>query len=131
MRKFLRFLLYCLLTLMVMVALCAALFGYFVYSPAPALPHLSGNLTQGFLMVDGLKRSYRTYVISLYTTHCSRNAASVAAAIRTSCRPSQIVFTPGSPSLLRPMKPPRRATKRSTSFNVGGRATGCFVFVNR
>lgn len=62
MRKFLSFLLYCLLTLMVMVALCAALFGYFVYSPAPALPQLSGNLTQGFLMVDGLKRSYRTYV---------------------------------------------------------------------
>jgi hypothetical protein len=69
--------------------------------------------------------------ISLYTTHWSRNAASVAAATLTSWRPSQIVFTPGSPSLLRPMNPPNRATKRSTSLSVGTRSTGCLVCVNR
>ena len=69
--------------------------------------------------------------IGLYTTHCSRSAASVAADTRTSCMPSQMVLTPGSPSLFRPMKPPNRATNRSTSFNVGIRSTGCVVFVNR
>ena len=69
--------------------------------------------------------------IGLYTTHCSRNAANVAADMRTSCKPSQMVLTPGSPSLLRPMKPPNRATNRNTSFNVGIRSTGCFVSVNR
>lgn len=62
MRRFFRFLLYCLLTLLVVVAVCAGLFGYFVYSPPPAVPQFSGSLTENSLMVDGLKRRYRTYV---------------------------------------------------------------------
>jgi polyhydroxybutyrate depolymerase len=39
-----------------------ALFGYFVYSPAPEVPRLSGTLTKGTIEVGGLKRTYRTYV---------------------------------------------------------------------
>jgi polyhydroxybutyrate depolymerase len=48
--------------LIVIVALAGALFGYFVYSPAPEVPRLSGKLTQGTLEVGGLKRTYLTYV---------------------------------------------------------------------
>jgi polyhydroxybutyrate depolymerase len=44
------------------VALGAVLFGYFVYSPAPAIPQLSGAVTRGAIAVGGLTRSYRTYV---------------------------------------------------------------------
>ena len=40
----------------------AALFGYFVYSPAPEVPQLSGKLTKGTLTVGGLTRTYRAYV---------------------------------------------------------------------
>jgi len=48
--------------LIVVVALGGALFGYFVYSPAPEVPQLSGALTGGTMTVGGLKRTYRTYV---------------------------------------------------------------------
>src|SRR5712691_5721630 len=46
----------------VVVALGGALFGYFVYSPAPEIPRLSGRLTEGTIRVGGLKRIYLTYV---------------------------------------------------------------------
>ncbi len=39
-----------------------ALFGYFVYSPVPEVPRLSGTLTKGTIAVGGLKRTYLTYV---------------------------------------------------------------------
>ena len=39
-----------------------ALFGYFVYTPALEAPQLSGTLTRGSIEVDGLPRTYRTYV---------------------------------------------------------------------
>ena len=48
--------------LIVVVALGGALFGYFVYSPAPEIPRLSGRLTEGTIRVGGLKRIYLTYV---------------------------------------------------------------------
>jgi polyhydroxybutyrate depolymerase len=51
--------------LIVFVALgcvLAALFGYFVYSPAPEVPRLSGTLTRGTIEVGGLKRTYLLYV---------------------------------------------------------------------
>src|SRR5947199_9587881 len=59
MRKVLRFL---LLGLIVVVVLAGALFGYFVYSPAPDVPRLSGTLTRGTIEIGGLKRTYRPYV---------------------------------------------------------------------
>jgi polyhydroxybutyrate depolymerase len=62
MRRVLRFVVFCLLGLFGLVALCTALFGYFIYTPPPEIPRLSGTLTKGSIEVSGLKRSYLTYV---------------------------------------------------------------------
>jgi len=43
-------------------AALSALFGYFVYSPDPEVPRLSGSLTKGTIEVGGLTRIYRLYV---------------------------------------------------------------------
>jgi polyhydroxybutyrate depolymerase len=59
MRRVLRFVLWGLISV---VAFGCALFGYFVYSPAPEVPRLSGTLTKGTIAVGGLKRTYLTYV---------------------------------------------------------------------
>lgn len=59
MRRVLRFL---LRGLIVVVALGGALLGYFIYSPAPEVPRLSGKLTEGTIEAGGLKRTYLTYV---------------------------------------------------------------------
>ena len=61
-KRSLRFLLFCLLIFLGLVALAGALFGYLIYSPDPALPQLSGALTKGAIEVRGLKRTYLTYV---------------------------------------------------------------------
>lgn len=62
MKRVLRFLRFCLWSLLGLVALGGALFGYFVYSPDPPLPPLSGTLTKASIEVGGLKRIYRIYV---------------------------------------------------------------------
>src|SRR4029077_11619035 len=62
MKRVPRFLRFFLWGLIAVVALGGALFGYFVYSPAPEVPRLSGKLTQGTLEVGGRKRTYLTYV---------------------------------------------------------------------
>src|SRR5712692_769281 len=59
MRRVLRFFLW---GLIVVVVLGGALFGYFLYSPTPEVPRLSGKLTRGTIEVGGLKRAYLTYV---------------------------------------------------------------------
>ncbi|HEV8579864.1 MAG TPA: PHB depolymerase family esterase [Thermoanaerobaculia bacterium] len=59
MRRALRFFLW---GLIVVVALGGALFRYFVYSPAPEAPRLSGKLIKGTLEAGGWKRTYLTYV---------------------------------------------------------------------
>jgi polyhydroxybutyrate depolymerase len=48
--------------LIVVIVLAIALFGYFVYSPSPEVPRLSGKLTEGTVQVGALKRTYMTYV---------------------------------------------------------------------
>jgi polyhydroxybutyrate depolymerase len=48
--------------LIVVVVLGGALLGYFVYSPNPEIPALSGKLIKGTILVGGLKRTYLTYV---------------------------------------------------------------------
>jgi len=48
--------------LIVVIVLATALFGYFVYSPSPEVPRLSGKLTEGTVQVGALKRTYMTYV---------------------------------------------------------------------
>lgn len=62
MRRVLRFLRFCLWSLLVLFALGGALFGYYVYTPALEVPRLSGTLTKGSIEVGGLKRTYLTYV---------------------------------------------------------------------
>ncbi|HEY8671574.1 MAG TPA: hypothetical protein VIL63_12080, partial [Terriglobales bacterium] len=47
--------------LIVVIVLAIALFGYFVYSPFPEVPRLSGQLTEGTVQVGALKRTYTTY----------------------------------------------------------------------
>src|ERR1700694_3871211 len=62
MRRVLRFILRGLIGLVALVAVLGALFAYFAYSTTPEVPRLSGTLTRGTMTVDGLKRTYRTYV---------------------------------------------------------------------
>ena len=59
MRRFLRLVLW---GFVVIAALGGALFGYFVYAPAPEMPKLSGKLTAGSITIGGLKRTYLVYV---------------------------------------------------------------------
>lgn len=58
MRRILRFFLW----VSIVVVALGALLVYFVYTPVPAAPRLSGTLTKGTIEVGGLKRSYLTYV---------------------------------------------------------------------
>lgn len=62
MRKFLRFVRFLIVSLVVVVAAGAALFWYFLYTPDPSLPTLSGMVTRESIKVGGMKRTYRLYV---------------------------------------------------------------------
>jgi polyhydroxybutyrate depolymerase len=62
MRSVLHFLRFRLWSLIVIVGLGGVLFGYYVYTPAPEIPRLSGTLTKGSIQIGGLKRTYTTYV---------------------------------------------------------------------
>ena len=62
MKRVPRFLRFFLWGLTVVVALGGALFGYFVYSPAPEVPRLSGTLTKRTIEVGGRTRTYLTYL---------------------------------------------------------------------
>ncbi len=62
MKRLPRFLLMGFASLLALVALCAALLAYFLYTPEPELPQLSGTLSKATLDVAGVQRSYRTYV---------------------------------------------------------------------
>ena len=67
MKKVLRFLRFCVWTVLVVVVVGGALGGYFLYSPAPELPRLFGTLSKASIDVGGLKRTYRTYVPGSFT----------------------------------------------------------------
>jgi polyhydroxybutyrate depolymerase len=62
MKRVLRFALFGLASLLALVALGAALFAYFIYTPEPAPPQLSGTISKASMQVAGVTRSYRTYV---------------------------------------------------------------------
>ena len=57
-----RFIGACLLGLFGLAASAAVLFGYFLYTPDPQLPQLSGTLSKGSVTFDGLNRTYQTYL---------------------------------------------------------------------
>lgn len=56
-----RLLLWSLAGLVVITTLGAGLFFYLLWTPAPAIPHLSGTLTRGAIQVAGLTRTYSLY----------------------------------------------------------------------
>ncbi|MCV2370746.1 extracellular catalytic domain type 1 short-chain-length polyhydroxyalkanoate depolymerase [Roseateles oligotrophus] len=62
MKRVLRFLLRGLLGLIALLAVLAGVFAYFLYTPDPEVPQLSGSLVKGEIDVAGVKRGYRTYV---------------------------------------------------------------------
>jgi polyhydroxybutyrate depolymerase len=62
MRRFLRFVRFLVVSLVVLVVAAGSLFWYFLYTPDPSLPTLGGMVTKGSIEVGGLKRTYRLYV---------------------------------------------------------------------
>jgi polyhydroxybutyrate depolymerase len=62
MKRVLRFLLFGLFSLLALVVLGAALFAYFIYTPEPEPPQLSGTVSKASMEVAGITRSYRTYL---------------------------------------------------------------------
>lgn len=62
MKRILRVLRFCVLSVVALVAVAGALFGWFVYSPPAEVPPLSGALAKGMIEVGGLKRTYQTYI---------------------------------------------------------------------
>jgi polyhydroxybutyrate depolymerase len=62
MRRVLHAFLYGSIAVVALAGVLGALFGIFVYTPAPEVPQLSGTLTRGTIEVGGLNRTYRVYV---------------------------------------------------------------------
>ncbi|MDD0841519.1 alpha/beta hydrolase family esterase [Pseudomonas sp. Gutcm_11s] len=48
--------------LLVLALILAGLYGYFLYAPKPAQPHLSASLQQGSIEVSGRSRDYAYYI---------------------------------------------------------------------
>ncbi len=51
-----------LFALLGLIALAGGLFAYFLYTPDPDVPQLSGVLTKATIQVDGKEMTYRTYL---------------------------------------------------------------------
>src|SRR5437763_3350829 len=62
MSRVLRFFLFGVVVVVGLGAVLAAVFGYFVYSPAPEVPRVATTLNRGIIEVVGLRRTYLTYV---------------------------------------------------------------------
>ena len=62
MRRVLRYIFRGLIGVVALVGVLGTLLSYFVYSPAPEVPRLSGTLTRGTVAVGEPKRTNRTYV---------------------------------------------------------------------
>jgi polyhydroxybutyrate depolymerase len=61
-RIFRRIFLWTSVTVLALAVLGGALFAYFIYSPAPVVPHLTGQLTPGSIETGGRARTYLLYV---------------------------------------------------------------------
>lgn len=51
-----------LFALLGLIALASGLFAYFLYTPDPDMPELSGELTKATIQIDGKEMTYRTYL---------------------------------------------------------------------
>jgi polyhydroxybutyrate depolymerase len=58
----LRFVLRLLIGAVALAGILAALAGYFLYTPDPALPRLSGTVTAGSIVLNGQPRTFQAYV---------------------------------------------------------------------
>jgi polyhydroxybutyrate depolymerase len=61
-KTILRLVLWLLMGGVALAAILAALAGYFLYTPNPELPRLSGTVTAGSIVINGRKRTYQAYV---------------------------------------------------------------------
>ena len=61
-KTILRFVLWLLIGGVALAGILAALAGYFLYTPNPELPRLSGTVTAGSIVIDGRKRTFQAYV---------------------------------------------------------------------
>lgn len=62
MKKFFRYLALFFAGLLGFIAIAGALLAFFLYTPDPELPTLSGSVTKANIIVGGVKRSYHTYL---------------------------------------------------------------------
>lgn len=62
MRRARRVLLLCLWSVLIVLGSGGVFVGYYVYTPASEIPHLSGTLSKGSIEVGGLHRTYTAYV---------------------------------------------------------------------
>ena len=62
MKRVLRVVLWLLLGGVALAGVLAALAGYFLYTPNPELPRLSGTMAAGSILISGKKRTYQAYV---------------------------------------------------------------------
>jgi polyhydroxybutyrate depolymerase len=61
-KTILRVVLWLLIGCVALAGILAVLAGYFLYTPNPEHPRLSGAVTAGSIVIDGRKRTYRAYV---------------------------------------------------------------------
>jgi polyhydroxybutyrate depolymerase len=61
-KKFFRLVLWLLMGGVALAGILAALAGYFLYTPNPERPRLSGALAAGSMVIDARKRTYQAYV---------------------------------------------------------------------
>jgi polyhydroxybutyrate depolymerase len=61
-KRFLRGVLRVLMGIVALVGILAALAGFFLYTPDPEVPQLSGTVTVDSMVMDGRKRTYQAYV---------------------------------------------------------------------
>jgi polyhydroxybutyrate depolymerase len=61
-KTFLRIVLWLLMGAVALACILAALAGYFLYTPNPELPRLSGTVAAGSIVINGRKRTYQAYV---------------------------------------------------------------------
>jgi polyhydroxybutyrate depolymerase len=58
----LRFVVWLLVGVVALAGILAALAAYFLYTPNPELPRLSGTIAAGSIVINGRQRTYRSYV---------------------------------------------------------------------
>lgn len=101
--------------------------GYFIYDPnnPPTNPNDVTNakmLNEQIIFPNATMNTPLPIAIAFHTSHplsVEPMSCTARKLVHSTCMPSQMLLTPGSPSPLRPMKPPSMAMWRSTPCTVG------------